>query len=74
MEFACLSVVLVVNINAFACNIFELAAFGVAALTFLIFNVFRKAEHIEFLRLAFFVPLLVAYIPFYVEKKALNTA
>jgi hypothetical protein len=69
-----LSVVVVININAFASKIFELAAFGVAIVLFIIFNLLRKGEGRESLRLIYLIPLIVAYIPFYTESKALTTS
>jgi hypothetical protein len=74
LEFACLSVVMVININAFACNVFEVAAYLAAVGCFVVFNVLRKGEGVEYLRLLFFVPLVVAYVPFYVESKTLKTS
>ena len=74
LEFACLSVVLAIHINAFACNAFELAAFLVALALFFVFNVIWRPEGKEWLRLLFLVALLVAYIPFFVEDKRLETS
>jgi hypothetical protein len=39
---------------------------------FAVFNVFRIAERIRFLRLLFFIPLIAAYLPFFIFKKELK--
>lgn len=69
LEFACLSVMVAININSFTCNIMEVVSYLVAVTLFFIFNVFRIADRIAFLRILFFIPLIVAYIPFFVFKK-----
>ncbi len=72
MEFACLSVMVAININSFTCNIMEVATYLAAVVVFAVFNVFRIAERIRFLRLLFFVPLIAAYLPFFIFKKELK--
>ena len=72
MEFACLSVMVVININSFTCNIMEVVTYLAAVVVFAVFNVFRIAERIRFLRLLFFVPLIAAYLPFFIFKKELK--
>jgi len=44
-----------------------------AVVVFTVFNIFRIAENIKYLRLLFFIPLIAAYIPFFIFKKELNT-
>lgn len=71
LEFVCLSVVVAININAFTCNIMEIIAYFAAVIIFLVFNIFRVIDN-EKLRLLFFIPLLVAYVPFFVFTKEIN--
>jgi hypothetical protein len=73
LEFACLSVMVAININSFTCNIMEVVTYLVAVVVFTVFNVFRVAEKIKFLRLIFFLPLIAAYLPFLIFKKELKT-
>ena len=61
-----------ININSFTCNIMEVVAYLAAVVVFAVFNVFRIAERIRFLRLLFFVPLIAAYLPFFIFKKELK--
>lgn len=74
LEFATLSVVAVINFNAFACNAFLLIAYLLAFLFYLVFNVYRKFEDKESLRLLYFLPLLAAHLPFFIEAKNLLAA
>lgn len=73
LEFACLSVMVAININSFTCTIMEVVTYLVAVVVFTVFNVFRVAEKIKYLRLLFFVPLIAAYLPFFIFKKELKT-
>jgi hypothetical protein len=50
----------------------EVATYLAAVVVFAVFNVFRIAERIRFLRLLFFVPLVAAYLPFFIFKKELK--
>lgn len=43
LEFACLSVMVAININSFTCNIMEVVTYLVAVIFFTVFNVFRVA-------------------------------
>lgn len=43
LEMACVSVVVAININAFACGVLEVVAYVVAVVMFGVFNVFRVA-------------------------------
>jgi hypothetical protein len=63
--------VVAININAFTANIMEVIAYLVAVVLFLVFNVFRIIDNSK-LRLAFFIPLIVAYVPFLVFDKQLD--
>jgi hypothetical protein len=74
LEFATMSVVAVINFNAFACNAFLLIAYFLAFLFYLVFNVYRKFSEKEYLRLLYFVPLLAAHLPFFIETKTLLAA
>ena len=51
----------------------EVVTYLVAVIVFTVFNVFRVAERIKFLRLLFFLPLIAAYLPFLIFKKELKT-
>lgn len=73
LEFACMSVVLAININAYTCNIMEIIAYFAAVIVFTVFNIFRVWQRIKYIRLLFFVPLIVAYLPFFIFKKELKT-
>ena len=73
LEFVCLSVIVAININSFTCNIMEVVTYLIAVIFFIVFNVFRIAESIKFLRLIFFIPLVAAYLPFFIFKKELKT-
>ncbi len=46
----------------------EIVAFLVAVIIFILFNVIRVVDNAK-IRLAFFLPLIVAYVPFFVFKK-----
>jgi hypothetical protein len=63
-------VVVAININAFSSNIMETVAFLVAVVTFLVFNIFRIVDK-QFLRLLFFIPLVAAYLPFFIFSKTI---
>lgn len=73
LEFVCLSVVMVININAYSSKAFELIAYGIALILFVAFNIFRFRDGYSKLRLLYLIPLIVAYIPFYIPNKNLGT-
>lgn len=73
LEFLSLSVVVVINVNSFTMNAHEIVAYLVAVAVFAVFNIFRVLERIKYLRLLFFLPLIVAYLPFLIYKKELKT-
>ena len=73
LEFACLSVFVAININAYTCNIMEIVTYFTAVIAFTVFNIFRVGERVKYLRLLFFLPLIAAYLPFLIFKKELKT-
>lgn len=68
LEFISLSVIIVININAYASKIFLLVVFLIALLLFLLFNVMRIKQEKSALRYLFYIPILVLYVPFYLNK------
>lgn len=72
LEFLSLSVVVVINVNSFTINAMEIVAYFITVVVFTVFNIFRVLERIKYLRLLFFLPLIVAYLPFLIYKKELK--
>lgn len=70
MEFLCLAVIVAINIGTFTCEILECAAFGLAVILFMVFNIFRVRE-IGLLKLLWLLPILVCYLSFYIFDKRL---
>lgn len=68
LEFICLSVVFVININAYTSKIFLLVCFIVAIVLFAVFNLARVKETKSIVRMLFYIPILVAYVPFFLNK------
>lgn len=54
--------------NAYASKVFLLVVFVAAGVCFVLFNILRVKEERALLRYLFYLPLLIAYIPFYLTK------
>lgn len=69
----CLSVVVIINIDAYTCLTLEIVAFAVALICFVVFNIMRVGNKTAngLLRVIWLVPILVCYLPFYIYKKSL---
>ena len=65
LEFICLSVVFIISVNAYASRIFLLVCLVVALGLFVVFNIFRVRYQNSVLRLLFYIPLVIAYFPFF---------
>lgn len=73
LEFVCLSVMVAININAYASQILLVVSYLVAFVLFFIFNILRIKDEIKVLRLLYLLALIAAWVPFYSENKDLQT-
>ena len=55
-----------------SCQIVVIVAFVVSLALFLVFNMFRVLERIDFIRVLWLIPIIVCYISYYVFDKNLN--